>query len=135
MSAHPPSFHDGYVKGVRLDDASTTIYLQQSDGTDYEVILEGVEALQIDEFRESNIVSRVMVVTSKRPDSDCALDRLFWKPHPSAAKNYHEKHARLIAEQTSRIERGETTLFIAEPSFGADLLALCKRVAFRKIGD
>lgn len=124
-------FHDGYVTGIRLREEAATIYLRQVSGAEYELLLEGLEALQVEDFREGNIISLVEVVTGRIPYADTDFDRLFVSPHPSAAAQYHDAHALVLKRQIARIENGEASLVIIVPSYGADLLAFCREAIFR----
>ena len=40
-----PNFHDGYVTGLKVREGGATLYLQQVDGADFNLILEDLEAL------------------------------------------------------------------------------------------
>ncbi|MDO6415204.1 hypothetical protein Q4F19_12500 [Sphingomonas sp. BIUV-7] len=133
MTEPVPHFHDGYVTGLSLRERAAAIYLQDVVGSDYELVLDGLEALQIDDFREGNIISNVEIITGRTPDADTDFDRLFVPPHPSAATQYQEAHALLMKRQIARIESGETCLVVIVPSLGADLLAICQGVLCRPV--
>jgi hypothetical protein len=123
-----PHFHDGYVMGVRLREKAATIYLRQVDGSDFDVVLNDLEALQIADFRQGNVISMVEVVTGRTPYVHTNFDNLFPPPYPSAAAQYHETHAAFIKRQIARIESGEVCLVIIVPSYGAELMAICRDV-------
>jgi len=101
------------------------------NGPEYELLLEGLEALHVEDFREGNIISLVEIVTGHPPHADTDFDRLFVPPHPSAAEQYHDAHALVLKRQIARIENGETSLVLIVPSYGADLLAVCREAIFR----
>jgi hypothetical protein len=122
-----PNFHDGYITGLKVREGGATIYLQQVDGTDFDLILDKLEALQIDDFRQGNIISHVDIIAGRSLSVD-ALDRLYEPPHSAAALQYHEKHASFVKGQAERIERGDAQLLVIVPSYGADLLAICRQV-------
>lgn len=128
-----PHFHDGYVTGIRLRDQAATVYIRQVDGADFELALEGLEVLQMEDFRQGNIISMVEVVAGRTSSVTSCLDRLFVAPHPSAAAKYHEAHACVLKRQVARIEQGETCLVAMVPSYGADLLAICREVICRPL--
>jgi hypothetical protein len=112
--------------GVRLREKAATIYLRQVDGPDFDFVLDGLESLQIEDFRQGNIISVVEVVAGRTPYVHTNLDKLFPPPHPSAAAQYHETHAAFIEQQITRIEGGEVCLVIIVPSYGAELMAICR---------
>jgi hypothetical protein len=122
-----PNFHDGYVTGLKVREGGATLYLRQVDGADFNMILEDLEALQIDDFRQGNIISHVDIIAGRLLSAN-ALDRLYEPPHPAAAPQYHEKYASFLKGQVERIERGEAQLLVTVPSYGADLLAICRQV-------
>ncbi|WP_420381753.1 hypothetical protein [Novosphingobium sp.] len=126
-----PRFHDGNVTGLRLRDGAATIYLRDVSGSDFELLLEGLEALHVEDFREGNIILVAEVVTGRAPDADTDFDSLFTPPHPSADAKYHDAHALQLKRQIARIESGEVSLVMIVPSYGADLLATCREVICR----
>ena len=71
----------------------------------------------------------VEIVTGCLPYEHVGIERLFVPPHSVAAKQYHEAHANVIAQQSSRIARGEMALVVIVPSYGSDLLAMCREVS------
>jgi hypothetical protein len=128
-----PHFHDGYVMGLRLRDKAATIYLQQVDGSDFNFVLDGLEALQIEDFRQGNVISMVEVVSGRTPYVHMDLDNLFPPPHLSAAAQHHENHAEFVKRQIARIESGEACLVIITPSYGAELMAICRNANFHPV--
>lgn len=72
-----------------------------------------------------------MIVTGRSPYTDTDFERLFGSPHPSAAAQYHDAHALVLQRQIARIESGELSLVVIVPSYGADLLAVCREAIFR----
>jgi hypothetical protein len=124
-------FHDGNLTGLRLREGAATLYLRQVGGADYELVLEGLEALHIEDFREGNIISIAEIVTGRTPDACTSFDRLFVPPDPSAAAHYHEKHAAFMKRQMTRIESREVCLIVIAPSYGAELLAICREAVCR----
>ena len=124
-----PHFHDGYLTGVRLREGGATLYLREVDGPEYDLILEGLEALHIEDFRQGNIIAHVEIVAGRTPYAHIDFDRLFVPPDPSAAAQYHEKHTAFLKRQKARIESGEVCLIVIEPSYGAQMLAICREAA------
>ena len=127
-----PNFHDGHLTSVAVGEKRATLGFKRSDGNDYELVLEGVEALQIDDFRLGNIVYALEVITGRDPrnyDNDLRLDRLLPSPHPNAAAHYHEAYASMRGKRLARITDGEATLVTVSSSYGADLVAYCAKVS------
>ena len=132
MSSDVPSFHDGSVMGVVLGKELATLYMRQSSGQEFTLTLEGLEFLQMEDFREGNIVLSFEIVTRNMPYKNIPFNRLFVPPHHLAETQYHERYQAFVTRQISRIASGETKLIIILPSLGADLLAICREVTCRR---
>jgi hypothetical protein len=120
-----PSFHDGYVTGLKSDGrGSAQIFLSNVDGQPFILSLSGVKHLWCDDFRAGNIVYSVKV--RHRVHVEVAeFEDLFHSPHPSVATEYVEEHNRFVQEQQRLIADGEAMLVVITPSYGCTLLALC----------
>jgi hypothetical protein len=124
-----PDFHDGLLTGIVLGSDTATILLQQTTGEEYTLTLAGLEALHIEDFRQGNAISMVEVVCGQAPYEHSGLQRLFGPPHPSAAEQYHLAHAAVVKRQSARIAAGDVSMVVIVPSYGADLIAICRDVA------
>lgn len=82
----------------------------------------------MEDFRDGNIISMVEVVSGSLPYEHAGLERLFQPPHPAAAEEYQKAHAIVLERQAARIASGEVSLVVIVPSYGADLLAICREV-------
>jgi hypothetical protein len=127
-----PSFHDGYLTGIQVAEGQAMISLRQLKGACYELRLDGVELLQIEDFRQGNIIDRLEIITGREPDGSWYLERLSPVPRPSAAARYHDAHAKSLAALVAGIVSGETTLIAITPSYGADLVAVCREATLRQ---
>ncbi|MFC3213027.1 hypothetical protein [Novosphingobium panipatense] len=123
-------FHDGELTGIVLGSETATVFLRQATGGEYTLTLAGVEVLHMEDFRQGNIISMVEVVTAQAPYEHSGLERLFEPPHPSAAEPYHSEHAKIIEQQSARIAAGEVSMVVIVPSYGANLIAICRDIAF-----
>lgn len=122
-----PSFHDGHLTGVVVDEGSARLSLKRANGDAWEVHLIGVDALKMDDFRQGNIVLSVEVTSGAAPEPG-PFHRLFEAPHASAASKYHDSHRELISRKMATVEEGAATLFLLTPAYGADMVALCRSV-------
>ncbi len=95
----------------------------------------GVDALQMEDFREGNIVVLFETTTGQPPQKSFDFERLYPSPHVSVAKEYHSKHAAFLDQKIKSIEAGDLTLVEMQPAIGADLLAICERVRLKFYGD
>ncbi len=129
MAIEIPHFHDGSFDGITLGEKSAKVFLRKSNGEQYMLTLSGLEALQMEDFRQGNTISMIEVICQQKPYEHCGLERLFQPPHPSAAKEYHSAHDEVLRKQSARIVAGEISLVAIVPSYGADLLAICREVS------
>jgi len=133
-----PSFHDGHLTSIAVERGAATLGLARSNGEAFELKLEGVEALQADDFRLGNIVFGLEVVRGKPPA--CfglkeRLERLFPSPHAAAAATYHARHAEFLAGVLARIEDGSATMVVISASYGCDLVAICGDIKLKMLGS
>ena len=135
MSQVFPGFHDGKLTGIQAEDGHARISLRQLNGVNYELLLEGVELLHMEDFRQGNIISRLEIITAEEPDHSWFLDRLFQGALRSATDSYYEVEVKQRAACVAAIASGETKLVEIRSSYGADLVALCRKATFREIGS
>lgn len=128
MPTEIPSFHDGYLIGIQLLDKEVRLSLKRYNGERWEIVLMGVETLQIDDFRQGNIIDLFEVICNARPDADL-LERLYGRPHPLAHQKYHDAHASLIEQKAALVEGGQAILLSIIPAYGADLVALASGIS------
>ena len=118
--------HDAAFNGVMLGDKSAQLNFVGANGAPYVVNLLGIRALQMDDFREGNIVLILEVISGEEPPSEIAWNRLYPPPHEAAAQQYHQQHESFLRTKRSEITEGSLTLVQLIPSLGADLLAVCE---------
>jgi hypothetical protein len=129
-----PTFHDGLLAGVNVHTKRAKLVLHRLNGEVWEVIVHGVQALRMDNFREGNIVYELKIFQGVTPPAG-VLERLFDAPHPSAAKSYHEQYASFLGSRRHAIASGKNLLLAIDCSYGADLLAYGETVEVSRVGD
>jgi hypothetical protein len=132
-------FHDGRLTSIAVADSHAVLGMRQTDGTEFLMTLTGVEALSVDGFRLGNTVlalrsasgecSRDGVLSGQ--EIGAAMDALFPAPHVSAAAHHQEAHASFIASRLDHLSRGEATLVVLAPVYGAALCAYCVAIDLR----
>lgn len=120
------ALHDATFDGIIKRPAATTLYFTRSDGFGSLVELEGVDALQLEDFRQGNIVVIFEVTSGEEPNPHIKWERLYPAPHPSANEEHHARHGSFLKSKISAIASGELTLVEMQPAYGADLLAVCR---------
>ena len=118
-------FHDGYLTGVQLGEGMATFLLAREDGRAFDLVLSDLKSLQIEDFRQGNIINHIGTFDGTAPEDAAYIERLFGSPHPGAAAQYHEANAGFIARQLASVRSGETVMIAIEPSYGASAVAHC----------
>lgn len=121
--------HDATFDGLVMQGKDCRMFFSRSDGSGCEVLLTSVDALQMDDFREGNIVVYLGTTTREQPGKLSDLARLYTPPHPSAAAEYHEAHAGLLERKVDAIVSGELIFVEMSPAIGAFLVATCEEVS------
>jgi hypothetical protein len=60
-----PSFHDGFVQGLFSSDSEVKLFLCTVAGEKFTLLLQGVERLHVENFRQGNIVFEVAFLTMR----------------------------------------------------------------------
>lgn len=126
--------HDATFDGLVMQGKDCRMFFSRSDGSGCEVLLSGVDALQMDDFREGNIVVYFGTTTREHPGRLSNLARLYTPPHPSASAEYQEAHAGLIALKVGEVVSGDLIFVEMSPAIGADLVATCEQVSCKVHG-
>lgn len=126
--------HDATFDGLVSHGKDYKLFFSKSDGSGCEVHLVGVDALQMDDFRESNIVVYFGTTTRERPGNLTNFERLYGPPHPSAPAEYHEKHVAYRDQKFEAVAAGELIFVEMEPAIGAKLVAACTHLQLRVHG-
>lgn len=105
-------YHDGWLDAVVLGDRTARLELRSKDGAKRILKLVGVSALHVEGLRESNVVLnlRLLTVAAATADEsvrDAMRDRLY--------------------VDASSIPAG-SFIFMLEPSFGGEVIAICTSV-------
>lgn len=126
--------HDATFDGLVMQGRVCRMFFSRPDGSGCEVLLAGVDALQMDDFREGNIVVYFGTTTREHAGKLRKLARLYTPPHPSAAADYHEAHARLLDRKVNAVVSGDLIFVEMSPAIGADLVATCQEVSCKVHG-
>lgn len=111
--------HDSHLIGLSVDrENSRRLLFELAGGRRTTLVLEGVQYLQADNFRQGNIVLDVVIQKSTDYD-ESYLEQVF-------GKEYLEQNKAFKESLGARIDSGELVLVAVEPSYGCALVALCK---------
>lgn len=115
--------HDAAFDGIVTSSKTTTLYFTRSDGTGCAVTLGEISHLQMNDFREGNIVILFKTISGEGPPLSIEFERLFG---PETRVGYDE----FLRSMLEAIKAGTLTLVEMQPAYGADLLAICRTVHF-----
>jgi hypothetical protein len=114
-----PSFHDGFLDGLWMaPEKKAHLFLRTASGERHTVILSGVEALVICNFKQGNIILDMVLVKSDEITT-AHVQRLYEFATGDRAA------PKLQSLLDSIRERGLIVVEI-NPSYGADCLILCQ---------
>jgi hypothetical protein len=120
-----PNPQEAYLEGLALSDGTGQRMLRVAFRPErpvnrrFALVLEGLEHLRCMDFREGNIVLSVEIVRHRKPDA-AALHALF-DTGAKASTPWIDRFARDVAV-------GKLTFVRISPSYGCELIALCKEV-------
>lgn len=107
------AYHDGYLDGITLKDREVQLAIGSIDNERRVLTLHGVQGLKVDNFREGNILADLWCLTVAE-----ALQM------PDVARR--------IADASGAVAP-ELCVFVLESSYGANLIAVCKRAEVSEI--
>jgi hypothetical protein len=117
QSFRGPDFHDGALTGLRVVDKSTLeLYCSTHEGDPYTVSLPGLEALNVDNFLQGNIIFEIELFTANFPIE--LVKRAF-------SLSAEENPPWLQQKITQMTDEGWTLLELSS-SYGCELAAIAK---------
>lgn len=119
------NFHDSYLKKIELGENTTELLFELVTGKRVRLLLNEVERLLCNGFREGNIILEASII-GDLDRCDSLFSELFDKPAVDI-----EKHQVYLVSLKNRISKGELMLLHLTPSYGCELIALCRKIEFR----
>ncbi|MBU0456495.1 MAG: hypothetical protein KKA99_06960 [Gammaproteobacteria bacterium] len=112
-----PGFHDANLTKVELlpEETVSLLFVTLSSAV-YEIILHGVKHLNCTSFKEGNTVFEIIAWSSK----EYPLEELRNLLNLQVGKS-----VTYLNDVAKKIEKGNLTLFIVNPSYGCELVCLC----------
>lgn len=114
--------HDAQLLKIELKNNYVELLFKLVDETVFVIILDGIERMLCNSFKEGNTILSADVINNS---SKCSifLNRLF--ELNEAEKKENPTYLLKIKE---KINNQELVIFHLSPSYGCELIALCKRV-------
>jgi len=117
-------YHDAALVCVGIEAASNSLVLsfRLEDGTSKKIELHGCGPFRMNDFGLRNVVSRLLLYRGGDVELNEIEDHLKWASSSSDSSSYLDK--RKIEVTLEKIHRKEATLFLLEPSWGAEMVVL-----------
>lgn len=129
-----PNLHDSFVLGIHLEQDTARIEFQsEGDRRRFALILHGLRALRMTEFRLGNIVYGVVLISGKRPSKE-DLEPILEGLRPLDLEDNRPANTTYPDRIADEVEQGRATLCIIEPVIGCEMTALCGGYEFVAIG-
>ena len=118
-SADQMMLHDAKIVSLDLSTPKCAVIgFIEPTGTPLKLVLQELDRLRACDFRQGNIVLDVVITTRCAPRLE-TLRRLFDLKEGEPTPEY-------LQSKASKVESGDLTLVHIEPSYGCELMALCK---------
>lgn len=117
------AFHDAELKGIDASNATNIVLLFcLEDGQRRSLTLCGCEFFRVTDFVSQNVVSRLLIFHGQDIDKGSITEKLRWATSLCDASSFlgQERLNDIIA----KIQRGERSLLVLEPSCGAEMVIL-----------
>jgi hypothetical protein len=117
-------YHDAVLKGIDAGGNSGSVALSfvLQNGQKKSLTLHACEIFRATDFVNQNVVSRLLLFRGPDIDTESVIEKLHWASSQSDTSSFlkPERLDQLLAE----IRNGELSLFVLEPSWGAEVVAL-----------
>lgn len=121
------NYHDAELAGTAYSraDTSTRLDFERVGGDPARLAFFGIKAFRISDYGLQNVVSRFLVSPSYPFSTDEIKEYVSW------AHSKHDYKAPFSDEEARDVEvaikHDKLTLFVLEPSVGAEIVILCER--------
>lgn len=125
------TFHDGKLISIAVTDDVLAIEVFAQDKIT-KIQLSGLEKLRVTDFKEGNIINAVRVVRPKLPPSNDDVGKSLMKyayELDDAVLERNEKFSFFLDKKLKEYEEGSVLILEIEPSYGAYLVAIGKKIS------
>jgi len=129
MEQKLPSFHDYELVGIDSSNLPVLILALQGIGRTKHLYCQGVELFRVSDYIKQNVISRVIVTPTDKLQSDDVKRAIIWGSSLSDTSLLIRDDA--VEEYVARIYREELHLVLLEPSWGAEVVIVCKTIQTR----
>lgn len=125
------TFHDAELRQMShiADVNRLELGFERADGQFVVISLRGLVAFRAVDFGLQNVVSRLLVhglnLKLTQPE---LVDHVGWTLNSCDSDQLSDPAT--VSTLVSRVDSGELLLFILEPSWGAEMIALAKKIVF-----
>jgi hypothetical protein len=117
-------YHDAALKGIDASGHSGSIALSfvLEEGQKKSLTLHACEIFRVTDFVNQNVVSRLLLFRGPEIDTEYVIEKLRWASSQSDSSSFLKSER--LDELLAKIRNGELSLFVLEPSWGAEVVAL-----------
>jgi hypothetical protein len=128
-------YHDAALKGINAGDEQGSIALSfvLEDGQMKTLNLHGCEIFRATDFVIQNVVSRLLLLQGTGIDTESVIEKLKWASSQSEGSSFLKPEK--LDELLEKIRMSERSLFVLEPSWGAEVVALFTRMSSSTTGS
>jgi len=129
------TFHDGKLISIAVTDDILAIEVFAQDKIT-KIQLSGLEKLRVTDFKEGNIINAMRVVRPKLSRSNEGVGKSLMKyayELDDAALERNKKFSFFLDNKLKEYEEGSVLILEIEPSYGAYLVAIGKKISEEEI--
>lgn len=116
-------YHDAELKGVDSSDArSVVLSFCLQDGQKKSLKLNNCEFFRVNDFVSQNVVSRLLIYQGQDIDKLSVIEKLEWATSLCDTSSFLGEER--LDDIVAKMQRGECSLLVLEPSWGAELVVL-----------
>lgn len=120
-------YHDLLIVGIKYDDKERTLHLYfESTCVSSEIRLLGCEYFRVVDFVPRSVVSRLITISGKTSSEGAIEDEAIWVTSLEDSASYLNQEG--LSRIIGAVKSGEASIFRLEPSWGAEVVAICREI-------
>ncbi len=116
-----PPFHDANLSGINISEKDGILHFVTTENAKYELCLMGLVQIKANNFSKGNIVLDVILSNGGNGEVDLLVELYGVDSETEKTKPYFQDLIKQVREK-------HLTIVQVNPSYGCELLALCKEI-------
>lgn len=118
-------YHDAELTGIdRVGKGHVVLSFALQNGKTSRLHLHGCDFFRVTDFISQNVVSRILIFNDSGAQACGVVEKLEWSTSLTGTRSFLTKER--LDNIVAKIHAGERSLFVLEPSWGAEVVALCE---------